>query len=1129
MPARGAAAARRTTRVGQRGGRGHVVDRAPQPRRAPQQRLVAQVLDRQPGGRDQHEPLDPRRERDRHLGADEAAHRVADDVAASMPELGAAARRPPSRSPGSRSARPRHLATRRSPAGRARSTRCESRERRDVLAASSASAPPRPWTNTQRRAPPPMSTTLTSRSNTRSSAGDRASRCPSSARRHRRRTSRRRGGLQAARSAASAAARLRTRHHGSLPYQRPCGSPSTSTPRCTTTGTSSRRPPSGASASTCPYERPAHVGHRAAAARAGRRVRRRDPPRATRARRRAVPRRGRGDHALARGRATSSTSPSHRSDRRARRHRALARADRRCPTTSCYCSYDKVSRCREIGIDVLIDDSPGEPAGERAEAGITAATLVHPWNRELLRGGGRRLRRRLAGAGRALDAARWRPVAAVKRPCPAPVDARRRARCCPAIEPERQVTDWGRSERVEGLIDRTLYDFLYHLWFRCEVEGIENVPASGGALLVSNHARRAAARRGDDRQGDQGGAPAPAAAAPDRRALLQGLPRASACWCRSSAACPRTRPTSSGCCYDEEQLVLVFPEGRKGTEKLYKDRYRLRRFGRGGFVEAAMRARAPIVPVAVVGAEEAMPIFAHVDAAPAPHRPDLLPDHADCSRTSGCSASATCRPSSGSASWSRSRPTGGASGRGRTAASSRRSPRTIRARIQEELFDMVAQPPVGVVRMTSKRVLITGLSTYWGGRLAQALEQDALVETIIGIGPQDPTLRARAHRVRPRRPPARAAAPDRPGGRDRHGRSTRGSSSTRRGTSPRVAHENNVIGTMNILAACGGPDSPVRKVVFKSSAHYYGCEHDDPAFFTEAMAPPAPAAHADRARHRRGREGRRRTSPSATRRSRSRSLRFANGARAGHRHLAHRAASACPRCRASSASTRATSSSTRTTSSACSSTRPRSDLPGRLQRRGRRRARAVGGRRPARQAARADPAAVGDGAGRPRPLRRLGVGCRTRCSTSCATAAGSTTAGSRRPATATRYTTRETVLKLRARRCAPRRCGAARRAVPLRARGRGVPALQPERAPRAEREPARQDATCQRHCRGLYRRVGARVPSLTPHAPIVLLAVLSGCCRRAARRRRRASTPTTAAARDRSPRASRSTASPSAG
>jgi 1-acyl-sn-glycerol-3-phosphate acyltransferase len=64
--------------------------------------------------------------------------------------------------------------------------------------------------------------------------------------------------------------------------------------------------------------------------------------------------------------------------------------------------------------------------------------------------------------------------------------------------------------------------------------------------------------------------------------------------------------------HDEEQLVLVFPEGRKGSEKLFKNRYRLRRFGRGGFVEAAMRARAPIVPVCVVGAEEAAPIFAHI-------------------------------------------------------------------------------------------------------------------------------------------------------------------------------------------------------------------------------------------------------------------------------------------------------------------------------------------------------------------------------------------------------------------------------------------------------------------------------------------------------------------------------------
>jgi hypothetical protein len=57
----------------------------------------------------------------------------------------------------------------------------------------------------------------------------------------------------------------------------------------------------------------------------------------------------------------------------------------------------------------------------------------------------------------------------------------------PGVEPERQLNDWGRSERVEGLLDATIAEFLYRHWFRVEVEGIENVPAAGGALLVSNH------------------------------------------------------------------------------------------------------------------------------------------------------------------------------------------------------------------------------------------------------------------------------------------------------------------------------------------------------------------------------------------------------------------------------------------------------------------------------------------------------------------------------------------------------------------------------------------------------------------------------------------------------------------
>src|SRR3954454_19874914 len=61
-------------------------------------------------------------------------------------------------------------------------------------------------------------------------------------------------------------------------------------------------------------------------------------------------------------------------------------------------------------------------------------------------------------------------------------------RYLPGVEPDRRLNDWGRSERIENLMDKTLVDFYYRYWFRADVEGIENIPSSGGALLVSNHA-----------------------------------------------------------------------------------------------------------------------------------------------------------------------------------------------------------------------------------------------------------------------------------------------------------------------------------------------------------------------------------------------------------------------------------------------------------------------------------------------------------------------------------------------------------------------------------------------------------------------------------------------------------------
>ena len=59
---------------------------------------------------------------------------------------------------------------------------------------------------------------------------------------------------------------------------------------------------------------------------------------------------------------------------------------------------------------------------------------------------------------------------------------------------------------------------------------------------------------------------------------------------------------------EQRQLALVFPEGTKGPSKSFTDRYQLRRFGRGGFVEIAMRAGVPVIPIAVIGSEEAMPV-----------------------------------------------------------------------------------------------------------------------------------------------------------------------------------------------------------------------------------------------------------------------------------------------------------------------------------------------------------------------------------------------------------------------------------------------------------------------------------------------------------------------------------------
>jgi UDP-glucose 4-epimerase len=135
------------------------------------------------------------------------------------------------------------------------------------------------------------------------------------------------------------------------------------------------------------------------------------------------------------------------------------------------------------------------------------------------------------------------------------------------------------------------------------------------------------------------------------------------------------------------------------------------------------------------------------------------------------------------------------------------------------------------------RVLVTGLSSFWGGRVAQELERNPDVEVIVGVSTDDPTCELhRTEFVRVANQHALLRRIVQAAGIDTVVDTRLVVDSA--AAPSRVAHEQNVIGTMNILAACGGPDSPVRKLVFKSSAHYYGCERDDPSFFTEEMRRP---------------------------------------------------------------------------------------------------------------------------------------------------------------------------------------------------------------------------------------------------------------------------------------------------
>lgn len=164
------------------------------------------------------------------------------------------------------------------------------------------------------------------------------------------------------------------------------------------------------------------------------------------------------------------------------------------------------------------------------------------------------------------------------------------------------------AELVE--LVRPLSSFLYRTYWRVGVEGLENVPGEGRALLVANHggvlpwdAVMIATAVLEDHSSPR----LARALYPAAFNAVPGLGRA----LRTFGQAADTAENATRL-LEEDQLVLVFPEGAEGLAKLFWNRYKLGRFRRAGSVGVAIRAGAPIVPVAVVGAEETYPMLADI-------------------------------------------------------------------------------------------------------------------------------------------------------------------------------------------------------------------------------------------------------------------------------------------------------------------------------------------------------------------------------------------------------------------------------------------------------------------------------------------------------------------------------------
>ncbi len=173
-----------------------------------------------------------------------------------------------------------------------------------------------------------------------------------------------------------------------------------------------------------------------------------------------------------------------------------------------------------------------------------------------------------------------------------------------------EVDEFGFDPHLNNAIFLPLLRGLFKSWFRVEVSGIENLPETGAALVVANHAGvlpldglMASVAVHDYHPAHRDLRLLAADMVFDMPFVGQAARKAG-----HTMACTADahRLLAAG------ELTAVFPEGYKGLGKPFRDRYKLQRFGRGGFVSAALRAKAPIVPCSIVGSEEIYPMLADV-------------------------------------------------------------------------------------------------------------------------------------------------------------------------------------------------------------------------------------------------------------------------------------------------------------------------------------------------------------------------------------------------------------------------------------------------------------------------------------------------------------------------------------